>query len=81
MLNEQDLEAGARKVGVDFDHILLSVPYGTLGGGLLDWDTRRLGHVRTYGKNDFILLANKLFPGYQWSLTLSHSQVLVGKKA
>jgi hypothetical protein len=80
MLNEQDLEAGAKKVGVDFDHILISVPAGCLGHGLPDWNTRRLGHVRGYTKKDLFDIGERFFPGYEWQMTVSVSLVLYGKR-
>lgn len=79
MYDEGDLERGVKKLGVEFDDIFLSVPYGTLGGGIFDWN-RPIGHVRTYTQQDFINLANKVFPGYQWALTVSHSLVLQGSR-
>lgn len=80
MLNEQDLEAGARKVGVDFNEILLSVPWGCLGGGIFDYN-RPLGHVRGYSRASFSSLADRFFPGYKWTLFTLHSMVLHGKKS
>lgn len=70
----------AYKVGVTWDYIYLSTPNGTLGGGLPDWDTRRLGHVRTWTPTEFIEWANKAWPGYTWEKFLSHSMVLKGSK-
>ena len=81
MLNEQDLEAGARKVGVQFDEILLSVPWGCLGGGLPNYDSRPLGHVRGYSRASFLAVADRYFPGYKWTMFTSHSIVLHGQKA
>ncbi len=78
--NPHDLVHSAYKVGVEWDVIILSVPYGTLGGGLPDWDTRRLGHVRTYTVLDFIDFASRSWPGYKWEITKSDSMVLVGRK-
>lgn len=80
MYREEDLEQSYYKLGIDFDVIVLSTPYGTLGGGLPDWQTRRLGHIRTYTKKDFIQLADKFFPNRSWELAHSHSMVLTGRK-
>ncbi len=76
---EEDVLHECKKIGVDFDVILLSVPYCTLGGGLESYD-RRLGHVRTYNTKSFIQLADRFFPGYSWELTLAPSMVIVGRK-
>lgn len=80
MADEGDLERGARKLGIEFDIIFLSVPYGTLGGGLFSWD-RPLGHLRTYNQKSFLSLADKTFPGYAWEMVVSHSLVLYGRKS
>lgn len=77
---EKDIQYAAQKLGHDWDQIYLSVPYGCLFGGLHNWDTRKLGHVRGYTTNDFIKLANEFFPGYEWTYVKSHSQVLKGVK-
>lgn len=76
----EEIIHSAYKVGVDFDQILLSVPKYTLGGGLENWDTRRLGHVRTWTSREFLAFADNGFPGYQWKLYDAHSMVLVGTK-
>jgi hypothetical protein len=78
--NPHDVIHTAKKTGVDFDRILLSVPYATLGGGLENWSTRRLGHVRTWTGNEFVRFAEDNFKGYQWTLYMSDSMVLVGRK-
>ncbi len=76
----EEIVHSAYKVGVEFDLILLSVPKYTLGGGLPDWSTRRLGHVRTWTPNEFITFANKHWPGYKWSFHDAFSMVIVGVK-
>lgn len=78
--NPHDIVHSAKKTGVNFDHILLSVPKYTLGGGLENWDTRRLGHVRTWTPKEFILFSEASFPGYKWTLYDAHSMVIVGEK-
>ncbi len=80
MMNPHDAIHSAYKIGVNFDHILLSVPKYTLGGGLPNWDTRRLGHVRTWTPREFLAFADKGWPGYQWMLYDAHSMVLHGRK-
>lgn len=70
----------AYKVGVTWDYIYLSTPNGTLGGGLPDWDTRRLGHVRTWTPKEFTEWASTSWPGYTWEIFESHSMVLKGSR-
>lgn len=79
-MNPMDVVHTAHKVGVDFDHILLSVPMYCLGAGLPDWKTRRMGHVRTYTPKEFIDFAMKNWPGYTWQLYKSNSMVIHGTK-
>ncbi len=78
--NPHDIVHSSYKVGVKWDQILLSVPMYCLGGGLPDWNTRRLGHVRTWTPSEFSEFANKSWPGYSWVLYKSASMVLVGTK-
>lgn len=77
---EKDLEHAYYKLNVDFDEIYLSTPYGCLGGGLPNWNTRPLGHVRGYTGTEFVRLASDFFPKRTWQMTMSHSMVLVGTK-
>jgi hypothetical protein len=79
-MNPMDIVQSAYKVGVTWDYILLSVPLGCLGGGLANWDTRRLGHVRGWTKQEFIEFAQKHWPGYKWQLTIAPSMVLLGER-
>ncbi len=78
--NPHDIVHSSYKVGTIWDQILLSVPMYTLGGGLPDWSTRRLGHVRTWTPAEFSEFANKSWPGYSWVLYKAASMVLVGTK-
>ncbi len=80
MWNPHDLEQAAKKTGFDYDCIYLSTPKYTLGGGLPNWQTRRLGHVRTWTPKEFIEFAQKSFHGYNWSYYDSYSMVLKGTK-
>lgn len=77
---EKDLMHAYYKLGVDFDYILLSVPLGCLYGGLPNYESRRLGHVRGYTPNEFIDVASRFFPDRKWRLIKAPSMVLVGEK-
>lgn len=79
-MNPHDVVHTAHKEGVLFDQIILSLPLGCLYGGLPDWSTRRLGHVRGWTELEFKEFAAKSFPGYSWTHTRHHSQVLHGVK-
>jgi hypothetical protein len=80
-MNPHDVVYTAHKEGVNFDQIILSVPLGCLYGGLPDWSTRRMGHVRGWTVKEFTEFADKSFPGYKWDHTRHHSQVLHGVKS
>ncbi len=80
MWDEYSFQRSVAKLEQDFDKVFLSVPLYTLGGGLPNWDTRRVGHVRTWSPKQFSNFAMEVFPGYSWEITLHHSMVLKGKK-
>lgn len=79
-MNPMDIVQSSYKPGTAWDKILLSTPLGCLGGGLKNWDTRRLGHVRGWTKQEFYEFAAKHWPGYSWRLTVAPSMVLLGEK-
>lgn len=79
-MNPMDIVQSAYKIGVDFDTIVLSVPLGCLGGGLENWDSRPLGHVRGWTVEEFYAFARENFPGYEWTITVAPSMVLVGER-
>ncbi len=79
-MNPLDIVHSSYKVGVNWDYIVLSAPMYCLGGGLPDWETRRLGHVRNWTPGEFIEFANKHWPNYAWVIYKSASMVLVGTK-
>ena len=78
--NPHDVVHTSYKKGIIWDQILLSVPMYCLGGGLPDWKTRRMGHVRNWTPKEFSDFANESWPGYSWSLYKSASMVLHGVK-
>lgn len=76
----QSVVHSSHKIGVDFDFIVLSVPNCCLGGGLPDWRTRRIGHVRGWTPDEFLSLARSNWRGYKWVENKTPSMVLVGQK-
>ncbi len=76
----EDIVLAAHKLGIQFDQIFLSTPLGCLGGGLPNWETRPLGHVRGWNEKEFFEFAENGFPGFTWSLYPAYSMVLHGKK-
>lgn len=79
--NTLDIAHFYEKFGIIADHIFMSTPLNTLLGGHPDkWDSRELGHLRTYTKQEFLEFVFKTFPGYQWQLTPAQMMVLRGDK-
>lgn len=81
MPNPHDFIQAAHKIGESFDFIYASVPMYTLCGGLPDWKTRRIGHVRTWTPREFLRFLDQGFPGYKWQPYLGHSMVFKGMKS
>ena len=75
-----ELIHSAHKIGIEFDQIFMSTPYGCLCGGLPEWKNRPIGHVTDWTTNEFLQFADKGFPGFSWTLYKSHSMVLHGRK-
>lgn len=78
--NEDDIYHFYVKQGVDADIVAFSTPCYTLFGGLPNWHSRELGHVRAYTPSEFIRWANKNWPNRQWQLQKHHMMVLLGSK-
>ncbi len=76
----EDIVLAAMKLGLDYDQIFLSTPLGCLGGGLPNWESRPLGHVRGWNEQEFLEFADKGFPGFSWQIYRAYSMVLHGKK-
>lgn len=78
--DEESLYRSYSKLGIDFDEIVLSVPYGCMSGGLPNWHSRQIGHIRAYTTSDILALANRFFPGYKWKMYKHISMVLHGQR-
>ena len=68
------------KADIDPQAILIYTPFATFQGGMTNWDTRVLGHVRTYTTNELFQFCSKLWPSYNWQIYKSNSMVAVGLK-
>jgi hypothetical protein len=75
-----DIVRAAYKTWANYDQIFFSTPLGCLGGGLPNWETRPLGHIRGYTPDEFLKFAIENFPGYSWKLYKSASMVLHGRR-
>lgn len=64
------------------DHIVITTPYYTYGGGNFTWyeDKNRglLGHLRAFTPSEFVNEVTKLFPGYNWQVTQSEVVQMTG---
>lgn len=77
--DEKDILHQYHKYGADADVIMMSTPCCTLLGGVPDYK-RELGHLRTFTPNELIEIAQRFWPGYEWSFCLNHMMVAVGTK-
>lgn len=77
-MDRQSLVIDAYKPAFHYSKMFWSVPFGCLYGGLENWDSRRLGHVRTYTEKEFIEFVSSNFPGFTWTMFFHHSMVLKG---
>lgn len=65
--------------GANAETILLSTPLNTLLGGVPEWK-RDIGHLRTFTSKELALIAESMFPGYDWQSAAYALQVVRGVK-
>lgn len=74
----------AMKHGISPDSVHLSTPLYTFAEGCPNWESDmhlgRGGHLRTYTPNEFMTIAGKLFPDYDFLYYPAAVQSIVGKK-
>jgi len=58
--------------------VMISTPFGCMGGGMSDWRNRELGHVRTFTHIELMQLCSSIWPNMEWNQVLSTMQVAVG---
>jgi hypothetical protein len=78
--NEDDIYHYYAKSGMDADIVMLSTPKYTLYGGLNQWHSRELGHLRTYTPKDLLAFASKHWPTLQWTFFDADMMLVVGQK-
>lgn len=78
--NPDDIYHYYSKAVESADHILIGCPKYTLFGGLSNWDSRMLGHIRTYTPSELYQFCAKHWPGYSWQLNDSNMMVVQGRK-
>jgi hypothetical protein len=76
--NPYEIPQTLAKTGHEADIVHLSTPLYTFGFGKLDWRDPKFdgqgGHLKTYTPQEFMSIAQDLFPGY--SLIYYHSQIM-----
>ena len=75
----EDILHQYHRYGASADIIMMSTPLGTLLGGVPDWH-RDIGHLRTFTPQEFLDIANRLFPGYKWEIYPSAMMTIVGRR-
>lgn len=68
------------KTGLDADMILMSTPKYTLFNGLPNWETRPLGHIRTWTPKELLSFVSKHCPKYSFKVFDAPMMVLEGIK-
>lgn len=64
----------------DTKAIFLSTPRYTFGGGMGEWYTAALGHLRAYTPKEFADFAMKYWPEFKWTMYDGHVMCLVGER-
>ena len=78
--NEDEVFHYFCKTQMDPDYVLISTPKYTCGGGLPNWDTRVLGHVRTWTPTELTMYCKKHWPKLHWYFFDSAMMVSIGSK-
>lgn len=78
--NPADIRHYMEQLMIEPSYIMLSTPMYCYNGGLPNWFTRDLGHLRTYTPKEFTLFATENFPKYDFEIIEHHCMVLIGKK-
>jgi hypothetical protein len=81
MKDPSDIYHHAIKRGGEFDVVIMSTPKYTYGGGMGEWHSNDLGHLRTYTPKEFGEFAMKYWPRHSWVRFDSHVMCLVGELA
>lgn len=79
-MDPMSLVIDAYKPGFHYHQMFWSTPFGCLYGGLENWDSRRLGHVRGWTDTEFIEFVNRNFPGFDLTCFISNSMVIHGRR-
>ena len=78
--NEQEIYHYFCKTQTDPDYVLISTPKYTCGGGLPNWNTRQLGHIRTWTPSELTQYCRKNWPNLDWYFVDSAMMICIGEK-
>jgi len=78
--NPEDLTHYAAQLESEPEWIILSTPKYNFAGSMPNWETRELGHIKTFTPKDFNMEAQRLFPKYDFKYCEGHVMVLIGSK-
>lgn len=78
--NEDEIVHYFYKTQMDPDFVLISTPKYTCGGGLPNWDTRQLGHIRTWTPNELTSYCRKHWPKLDWFFVDAAMMMSIGQR-
>ncbi len=62
------------------DVVIISTPLHTYGGGMSEWHSRPLGHLKCFSPSEAHAVVSKMFQGYAWDCETSDVIVLTGRR-
>lgn len=77
--NEFEVYQNYLKFGREAEFVMLSTPFYTYGGGMDDWRSRDLGHLRAYTPAELLAKAQKMFLGRTWQVFGDETIILMGR--
>ncbi len=78
--NEWEIYQNYLKFNRPADTVMLSTPLYTYAGGMDGWQTRELGHLRTYTPIEFHSIAARMFTGFDWECLTDDTILLTGRR-
>lgn len=78
LANEWEIYQNYLKFQRPSNSVLISTPLFTFAGGLPDWETRPLGHLRTYTPNELHKICAEMFPNREWTCNMDSTIVFRG---
>ncbi len=81
--NEWEIYQNYLKLNRCADHVLVSTPLYTYAGGMDNWQTRQLGHLRTYTPAELVKSVANMFIGLEWKVYTAEDGTIIayGRRA